>query len=50
MQHHLTAKATLAGSAQYAREHASDFSTLEGSKNMPCIDPYSDSCNYLRVL
>lgn len=50
MQDHPPAKVTLSGSAQYVREHASDFLTLEGSKNMLCIDTYSNSHNPLGVL
>lgn len=42
---HLSAKVTLAGSAQYASEYAGDFLTLESSKGIPCTDKPSDCCN-----
>lgn len=42
---HLSAKVTLAWYAQYASEYVRDFLTLEGSKNIRCIDTHSDSWN-----
>lgn len=43
--HHLSAKVTLAGCAQYASEYARVFLTLEGSKDVLCIDTHSDTYN-----
>lgn len=42
---HLSAKVTLAGCAQYDSEYARDFLTLEGSRDVLCIDTHSDTYN-----